>query len=612
MQDFNREGARYGGPTDVPPVTNPYGVPFTGPAQPAPRRNTAPLPDAPVFSAPPAPHAIYPYTPAQAAPAPAPTRAKRSNGGVGGLLLAGMLTVALVAGGVGGAGGAWLLSQSGASPSAAITAPPAASTNAPAPAAVNPTGVADQNASTIHDLYTRVANSVVNIQVSTGGRFGEGGEGSGIVIDKNHVLTNYHVVQGADTIRVNLIDNTSITAKLVGSAPQDDLAVLEANLPADKVQPAVLGDSDSAQVGDEVVAIGNPFGLDHTVTAGIISAVNRPWADTGKPVRNMIQTDAPINPGNSGGPLFNLQGQVIGITTAIESPVRGSVGVGFAIPINRAKSLLPQLTQGATVQRVWLGISGLALDADTATQLKAPVNKGVLVTSVVPDGPADKAGVQGVDPTTDNSKLGDIITAVDGNAVSQVQDITAYLDNKKVGDTVTLKVIRNGQTMDIKVTLQAWPEQQQSQNSPVPQAPNGQPGRPQGRVQAYLGIRGQSLDDALAKQLNVPITKGVVVTSVGDGSPAAQAGLQAAPSDSKAGDIITAVDGQAVASTADIVSALQNKKSGDTATLSVWRDGQTRDVKVTLAAAPADGGQQPFPFPFPGLPNDPNGSPNTP
>ena len=609
MQDFNREGARYGGPTDVPPVTNPYGVPFTGPPQPAPRRNTTPLPDAPVFSAPPVQHAIYPYTPAPAAQAaPPPARPKRANNGVGGLLLAGMLTVALVAGGVGGAGGAWLLSQNAASPTTAVTAPP------PAPVVVNPTGVANQGASTIHDLYTRVANSVVNIQVSTGGRFGEGGEGSGIVIDKNHVLTNYHVVQGADTIRVNLIDNTSITAKLVGSAPQDDLAVLEASLPADKVQPAVLGDSDSAQVGDEVVAIGNPFGLDHTVTAGIISAVNRPWADTGKPVRNMIQTDAPINPGNSGGPLFNLQGQVIGITTAIESPVRGSVGVGFAIPINRAKSLLPQMSQGATVQRVWLGISGLALDADTANQLKAPVNKGVLVTSVVQDGPADKAGVQGVDPSTDNSKLGDIITAVDGNAVSQVQDITAYLDNKKVGDTVTLKIIRNGQTMDVKVTLQAWPEQQQqSQNSPAPQAPNGQPGRPQGRVQSYLGIRGQSLDDTLAKQLNVPITKGVVVVSVVSGSPAEKAGLQAAPSDSKAGDIITAVDGQAVGSTTDIVSALQNKKSGDTVTLSVWRDGQTRDVKVTLTAAPAGGsggGQQPFPFP--GFPSDPNGSPNTP
>ena len=604
MQDFNREGARYGGPADVPPVTNPYGMPFAGPPQPAPRRNTAPLPDAPVFSAPPAPQAIYAYTPAQAAPAPASTRAKRANSGVGGLLLAGMLTLALVAGGVGGAGGAWLLTQNSASPSAAVTAP------APAPVVVNPTGVANQNSSTIHDLYTRVSNSVVNIQVSTGGRFGEGGEGSGIVIDKNHVLTNYHVVQGADTIRVNLIDNTSITAKLVGSAPQDDLAVLEADLPADKVQPAVLGDSDSAQVGDEVVAIGNPFGLDHTVTAGIISAVNRPWADTGKPVRNMLQTDAPINPGNSGGPLFNLQGQVIGITTAIESPVRGSVGVGFAIPINRAKSILPQLTQGATVQRVWLGISGLALDADTATQLKAPVSKGVLVTSVVQDGPAAKAGVQGVDPSTDTSKLGDIITAVDGNAVSQVQDITAYLDNKKVGDTVTLKVIRDGQTIDVKVTLQAWPEQQESQNSPAPQAPNGQPSRPQGAVQAYVGVRGQSLTDALAKQLNVPITKGVVVTSVVSGSPADKAGLQPATSNSKAGDIITAVDGQAVGSTADMVSALQNKKSGDTVTLSVWRDGQTRDVKVTLAAAPADGGQQPFPFP--GFPSDPNGSPNTP
>ncbi len=384
----------------------------------------------------------------------------------GRLLIAGLLSLGLLTGGIGGGATAWTLAQTGAKPMAVSQAPVVSN--------VQP--VDNSSASAISSLYTHVASAVVSIQTVTGnGRFASGAQGSGIVLDSGHVLTNYHVVQGATNIHIVLQDGTSIAATVSGSAPQDDLAVLAATLPSDKVQAAVLGDSDKVTVGDEVVAIGNPFGLDHTVTAGIISAVNRSWSSGNQPAHNMIQTDAPINPGNSGGALFNLQGEVIGINTAIESPVEGSVGIGFAIPINRAKTLVPQLSSGTTVQRAWLGISGVALDADIAQQVGATVSQGVLVAAVTSGSPAAKAGLQGADPTT-STTAGDIITAVDSVKVAQVQDISDYLATKHAGDSVTLTIVRAGKSQQVKVTLAAWPATQpQTNNNPngLPSVPNG-------------------------------------------------------------------------------------------------------------------------------------------
>lgn len=277
----------------------------------------------------------FPQGPSLPTPArPGQTVARSGRGAILGLMLIAGLTTGSLGGGV----TAWTLAQS----TAAAQTPP---TMAAAPA-VQP--VANQSANTIGSLYNRVAASVVDIQTTVGGngRFGGGGgEGSGIVVDAGHVLTNYHVVQGARTVRITLQSGTTVAATVEGTSPQDDLALLAATLPAGEVQPAKLGSSAGVQVGEEVVAIGSPFGLDHTVTAGIVSAVNRKWSSGNQPAQAMLQTDAPINPGNSGGPLFNMQGEVIGINTAIESPVQGSVGVGFAIPIDRAKSLLPQLGQ---------------------------------------------------------------------------------------------------------------------------------------------------------------------------------------------------------------------------------------------------------------------------
>jgi len=386
----------------------------------------------------------------------------------GRLLIAGLLSLGLLTGGIGGGATAWTLAQTGAKPAVVSQAP----------AVNNVQPVDNSSASAISSLYTHVASAVVSIQIVTGnGRFSSGAQGSGIVLDKGHVLTNYHVVQGATNIHIVLQDGTSIAATVSGSAPQDDLAVLAANLPSDKVQAAALGDSDKLAVGEEVVAIGNPFGLDHTVTAGIVSAVNRSWSSGNQPAHNMIQTDAPINPGNSGGALFNLQGEVIGINTAIESPVEGSVGIGFAIPINRAKTLVPQLSSGDTVQRAWLGISGVAVDATIAQQVGATVNQGVLVVAVTAGSPAAKAGLQGADPTT-STTAGDIITAVDSVKVTQVQDISDYLATKHAGDTVTLTLVRGGKSQAMKVTLAPWPATQPQTNNnpnglPSPNTPNG-------------------------------------------------------------------------------------------------------------------------------------------
>ncbi len=465
MQEYNSQPIPGAEPAPTEPQTTPSDPAVSSEPVYGRTRVTAPLPVMPPLAG----MAYNNTTPAEPYPArETPTRQRApKRGGVGMMMLALLMMLGLVAGGIGGGATAWTLAQA-SSPQAATTIAPTTS---------NVQTVENQNSSAIGSLYTQVSNSVVSVQTTLGnGRFSGSGEGSGIVVDKTHVLTNYHVVQGANTIRVVLADGTSVTATVAGSAPQDDLALLSANLPADKVQVATLGDSDSAQVGDEVVAIGNPFGLDHTVTAGIISAVNRSWSSGNQPVRPMIQTDAPINPGNSGGPLFNMQGQVIGINTAIESPVEGSVGVGFAIPINRAKSLLPQLSQGSTIQRVWLGISGVALNADVASQINAPVSKGVLVAGVTANSPAAKAGLQGSDPTT-SSTLGDIITAVDGNAVSSVEDLTNYLTNKHSGDTVTLTILRGGQQQQVKVTLEPWPDQPSSSS----QNPNGSPFDPNGQ-----------------------------------------------------------------------------------------------------------------------------------
>ncbi|MEK6277860.1 MAG: trypsin-like peptidase domain-containing protein [Actinomycetota bacterium] len=292
--------------------------------------------------------------------------------------------------------------------------------------------------------------------------------GSGVVIDEDgHVLTNNHVVAGAETIRVKLGDSdTTHDATKVGEDPATDLALLKVDAPSSALHPLTLGDSSRAQVGDPVVAIGNPFGLDRTVTTGIVSALQRQIeAPNGFAISNVIQTDASINPGNSGGPLIDASGAVIGVTSQIETAGSGgSVGIGFAIPINTARDVVSQLQDGGEVQHAFLGITGTTISLGVADALNLPVEQGVFVQDAVKGGPADKAGIQGGDKqaTIDGAQLrlgGDIITEVDGRRITSMDQVVSIVNGAKPGDTLDVTVLRSGGSKSFTVTLGDRPSQ---------------------------------------------------------------------------------------------------------------------------------------------------------
>lgn len=292
----------------------------------------------------------------------------------------------------------------------------------------------------------------------------ESGAGSGFVVDhQGNVVTNDHVVDGATDLKVVFSDGTSAIGKVVGQDPGDDLAVVKVDVTADRLHPLTLGDSSMVKVGQVVVAIGNPFNLHNTVTSGIVSALGRSRASVnGRAIANMIQTDAPVNPGNSGGPLLDDQGNVVGVIAQIESPVRGSVGVGFAIPSNTLSRYLSTLETGGKVQHPWMGISGQEITPDLAQRLSLSDQSGVYVIDVVAGGPADTAGLKGASGGASRGELptgGDVITKIDGTVVNSVQDISNDIDAKSVGDSVTLTVLRSGQTLTLSVKLGDWPDQ---------------------------------------------------------------------------------------------------------------------------------------------------------
>jgi S1-C subfamily serine protease len=330
---------------------------------------------------------------------------------------------------------------------------------------------------TVHQIYQQDAPGVAFVQAQTkpqpasplnpfGGGGGGTATGSGFVIDQQgHILTNAHVVDGATNIQVTLGRSDSsqpISAQVVGKDPSTDVALLKVNAPADELHPLQLGNSGDAQVGDPVVAIGNPFALDRTVTSGIVSALQRQIkAPNGFTIDNVIQTDAAINPGNSGGPLINASGQVLGITSQIESPNGGgNVGIGFAIPINTVRTVVNQLLQNGTVQHAYLGISGTDLTPEIANALNLSVKSGALVQSVTPGGPADKAGIKGGNPgatmTVAGARIhpgGDVITAIDGKPVHSMTDVIDVINAKQPGDNVQLSVVNGSQKRTVSVTL---------------------------------------------------------------------------------------------------------------------------------------------------------------
>jgi len=318
------------------------------------------------------------------------------------------------------------------------------------------------------DVYKAVAPGVVYIQSTTTVRdfFGlysdsREGAGSGSVIDgQGNILTNYHVIANADKLTVSFGGGRNYPARVVGRDPDTDLAVIRLlETPKEQVTIVQLGDSDRLVVGQKVLAIGNPFGLDRTLTTGVISGLQRPIrAQNGRQIEGAIQTDASINPGNSGGPLLDSHGRMIGINSQIESPSGASAGVGFAIPINIAKRIVPQLVQNGYVQRPKLGINTRDVES-LGNQVRLPVSEGAMILNVVAGGPAGNAVLRGLVQTEDGDvELGDIITGVDGEKISNNDDLYRSLDKHRIGDSVNVQIMRNGRQMSVPVRLTDVPQ----------------------------------------------------------------------------------------------------------------------------------------------------------
>ena len=282
------------------------------------------------------------------------------------------------------------------------------------------------------------------------------GNGSGSVIDTNgDILTNYHVIEGAQKLTVSFGGDKTYPAKVIGGDPDTDLAVIKIETPPAGLSVVPFGDSDKLTVGQKVLAIGNPFGLDRTLTTGVISGLQRPIrARNGRPIDAAIQTDASINPGNSGGPLLDKFGKMIGINSQILSPAGGSVGVGFAVPVNIAKRIIPQLIQFGEVKRPKLGASLPTVEELKQRGYRIPVDSGLLVYQTQSGGSAERAGLRGITP---DGAIGDIILSADGQKLNDLDDLYRLLDKKQIGDTVNFEVYRNGRTVTVAVRLLGSP-----------------------------------------------------------------------------------------------------------------------------------------------------------
>ncbi len=315
-------------------------------------------------------------------------------------------------------------------------------------------------------VYEKVADGVVNITSIAVqldfffNPFPTQGSGSGSIIDtKGHILTNHHVVANAQKLEVTLADGSKWPAKLVGSDPDNDLAVIKIDAPKEKLKVIPMGDSKNLRIGQKVLAIGNPFGLERTLTTGVISSLGRTIrSDAGYLIEDVIQTDAAINPGNSGGPLLNSEGEIIGINSAIISPSGGSVGIGFAIPVNTAKRVVPELISKGYVSYPYIGATIQSLIPEIAQFLKLKVERGAMIAEVVKGGPADKAGLRGGNQRVQVGNMivivgGDIVVKADQHEVKTHDDLIRYIREKRPGDIIFLRVYRKGNFMDIKVIL---------------------------------------------------------------------------------------------------------------------------------------------------------------
>ncbi|HEX5037551.1 MAG TPA: DegQ family serine endoprotease [bacterium] len=448
---------------------------------------------------------------------------------------------------------------------------PAPSTAMPLPAPVQPAAFFGA-LPTFSDLAKKVSSSVVNISTTKNARrrgvpgfnrrgprdpffddffehFFNGPQmdapqkslGSGFLINsEGYIITNNHVVDGADEIKVVVDGKQKYDGKVVGSDPKTDLAVIKISAP--NLPSVTLGDSDQIQVGDWVMAVGNPFGLDHTVTAGIVSAKGRVIG--AGPYDDFIQTDASINPGNSGGPLFNLKGEVIGVNTAI---VAAGQGIGFAIPINMAKDLIPQLISKGKVTRAWLGVGIQEITPELAKSFKLPDEKGALISNVFANSPAEKSGL----------KSGDVVRSFEGKPINESRDLPTMVAREPVNKTVTLTALRDGKEMTFQVLLGEMEKGEEVAEQTTKTS------------SAELGLTCRDVTPEEAADLSLAQeNKGVMIVNVESGSQAEISGVQR-------GDVLLSVNGTKLNGVADYVTAAKKIKPGEIVRLYIKRDDAT-------------------------------------
>ncbi len=383
------------------------------------------------------------------------------------------------------------------------------------------------------------------------------GLGSGVIVSNDgYILTNNHVVDGAEKLTVVMSDQKKYSAKVIGTDPQTDVAVIK--IDANNLPAVNLGNSDNVKVGQWVIAVGNPFQLMHTVTAGIISAKGRSSVGLAD-YEDFIQTDASINPGNSGGALADLDGNVIGINTAISSPSGGNVGIGFAIPINMARNVMDQLIKKGKITRGFLALVPQDIDDNLAKALKLQSTEGALVGDVTPDGPADKGGV----------KRGDIITEFNGERVKNSTELRNMVAQTAPGTSVKISLLRDGRDMQVKVILGERPRGRGGRE----EQPEEQ--QPEAQTSKKLGLSIQNLTPDIAQQLGYKNERGVVVTDVASGSPAEDAGMQQ-------GDLIKEVNRVAVSTAREFNRIVARRGSGDSVALFVRRGQNTFYVALQI------------------------------
>jgi serine protease Do len=377
------------------------------------------------------------------------------------------------------------------------------------------------------------------------------GVGSGVIVTKDgYILTNNHVVDGADEVKIGLQDGREFTAKVVGKDPKTDVAVIKVDA---KDLPAVeVADSDKIEVGDLVLAVGNPFNIGQTVTMGLVSATGR--ATLGLDYEDFIQTDAAINPGNSGGALVDAEGRLIGINTAILSSGGGNQGIGFAIPVNLARDVMNSLVTDGKVTRGYFGVMIQDITPALARKLDLKEQKGALIGGVEPKGPAEKAGI----------RSGDVIIEVDGKLVPDSRHLKLAVARIKPGDSVPVKIVRDGSTKKLDVTVKELPGSEQAAKADSQESGEGE---------ALKGVAVADLDQKLRRQFNIPANiSGAIVVDVQGGSAAAEAGL-------KPGDVILEINKQPVKGSEDAVRLTERPKD-KTTLLRIWREGSSRFLVV--------------------------------